>query len=171
MTILLNESVMNKNMIMPQPVYESLEHDDNRKMQYENDSTIAEKGLIAIAKDGSNGSLSFQCCDDGFCLLLDCSDGETEAISRLFSWNQIAQFLIAMDPGIFSTQNKPLPSELSETLISLGFNTPDLCDQLSEEDDKGAHLLRLTIKEHLARILNSLKKAASYLGYKEGETL
>jgi hypothetical protein len=80
-------------------------------------STVSDKRLKA--------ALSFQVQEDGFRLNLQCTDGVSTATSELFTWNRIAQILIAAKPDMFGDLDEPWHQCFPDTLIQLGYAVPD----------------------------------------------
>jgi hypothetical protein len=74
---------------------------------------------------GHKAALSFQVSDDGFRLSLQCADGVSYATSELFTWNHIAQLLIAANPDMFGALDEPLHHVFAEALTCFGFYIPD----------------------------------------------
>jgi len=76
------------------------------------------------AMDGYKATLTFQVSNDGFRLYLQCADGISWATSELFTWNRVAQLLIAANPDMFGDLNEPLHQCFPDALVSLGFVVP-----------------------------------------------
>jgi len=70
-------------------------------------------------------ALSVHCSEHGFYFNLQCSDGISWANSRLFSWQQIAQLLIAAASDIFGALDKPLHQVFPQNLVLLGYHIPN----------------------------------------------
>ena len=77
-----------------------------------------------FAIDDYKAAIGFLVSDDGFRLYLQCADGISWATSELFTWNRIAQLLIAGNPDLFGDLNEPLHQCFPEALVSLGFVVP-----------------------------------------------
>jgi len=69
--------------------------------------------------------LKVQCSGKGFYFILQCFDGISVAYSQLFTWEQIAQLLIAADPGMFGVLDEPLHQVFPRNLKLLGYNSPN----------------------------------------------
>jgi len=70
---------------------------------------------------------------EGFCLVLDCGDGISEATSRFFTWRQLAQMLIAMDPDMFGVLSEPLHQVFPQALSRLGYHVPNWRESQTED--------------------------------------
>jgi hypothetical protein len=128
---ILSAAVIGKNLTMPapHPEFSDNEEDITQADQYEV-RVIHQAGTIkSINPDtddnGHKAALSFQVSDDGFRLSLQCPDGVSYATSEVFTWNRVAQLLIAANPDIFGSIAEPLYYVFPETLVSLGYNVPD----------------------------------------------
>ena len=67
--------------------------------------------------------------DGGFRLSLQCANDVSYATSELFTWNRIAQLLIAADPNMFGVLDEPLHYAFLGALVSLGYNVPGWLEQ------------------------------------------
>jgi len=82
--------------------------------------------ISQVSYDGQiEATLLARCSEEGFRLILQCSDGISEATSQLFTWEQIAQILIAADPNIFGTLDEPLHQVFPQNLKCLGYSIPN----------------------------------------------
>ena len=120
-SIILTEAVIAKGFTSPKPVegdVTAVEIEDN-----DADEEIPEDELEDDEEEKSDGMMA-ETSIEGFCLVLRCRDGISKAKSRLFTWTQIAQLLIAADPDMFGVLDEPLHRVFPETLERLGFNVP-----------------------------------------------
>jgi len=130
-SVILSEALIGKNLTMPVPSSEfsDKEEDSTQADQYEV-RVIHQAGTIKSTNpdadyNGHKATLSFQVSDDGFRLSLQCPDAVSYATSEVFTWNRIAQLLIAANPDIFGSIAEPLHYVFPETLVSLGYHVPD----------------------------------------------
>ena len=108
------------------------------------------------SEDGDGAAaLLVHCYEEGFCLGLRCPDGMSAATSQLFTWQQIAQLLIAVNPDIFGIISEPLHQVFPQTLERLGYNVPNW----ETSDNKGA-----SYDFHLASIEHELREEKEMAG-------
>jgi len=85
-------------------------------------------------EEGNSGaSLIIRHSRQGFCIVLDCGDGVSKATSRFFTWKQIAQMLIAMDPDMFGVLSEPLHQVFPQALSRLGYHVPNWRESQTED--------------------------------------
>jgi hypothetical protein len=78
-----------------------------------------------VVNEFNKATLSVHCSEQGFSFKLQCSDGKSWANSQMFTWQQIAQLLIAADPDMFGDLDEPWHQCFLDTLVQLGYNVPD----------------------------------------------
>jgi hypothetical protein len=129
---LLTEAVINKKLIISICTPELLKDKEEYTLPEDQSAVgdINQTGTIKLINLDSNhnghiAALSFQVLDDGFRLSLQCADGVSYSVSELFTWNRIAQLLIAANPDMFGALSEPLHHVFPESLITLGYNIPD----------------------------------------------
>jgi hypothetical protein len=127
---LLTEAVINKKLITPEisPKHDDVEEESCLDQQEETE--VIQAGTIMSVDTDSDGprykaNLSFEVSGDGFRLRLQCTDGISYAASEFFTWNRIAQILIAAKPDMFGDLDEPWHQCFPETLTQLGYNVPD----------------------------------------------
>jgi len=129
---LLTEAVVAKNIANPAPISELTnagnivtvpddESAENEVIQAGNINSINSD----TDRNGYKAALGFEVAEDGFRLRLQCTDGISWAASELFTWNRIAQILIAANPDIFGDNKEVWHQCFPETLVTLGYNVPD----------------------------------------------
>lgn len=79
-------------------------------------------------EDKPRERLVIQYSSKGFRLVLNCGDGISKATSQFFTWKQIVQMLIAMDPDMFGVLNEPLHQVFPRALERLGYRVPNWKD-------------------------------------------
>jgi hypothetical protein len=70
-------------------------------------------------------TLKVHCSERGFYFNLQCADGISWANGPLFSWQQIAQLLIAAAPDMFGALDEPLHQVFPQNLRLLGYHVPN----------------------------------------------
>jgi predicted ATPase len=78
-----------------------------------------------VINELNKATLSVHCSEQGFNFKLQCSDGKSWANSQLFTWQQIVQLLIAVNPDMFGILDEPLHQVYPKTIQSLGYNIPN----------------------------------------------
>ncbi len=128
---ILSEDVIDKKLTMPAPSPGFLDQEEDTTQADQCEvRVIRQVGTIKSINPDTEDSahkaaLNFQLLEDGFRLSLQCPDGVSYATSEVFTWNRIAQLLIAATPDIFGSIAEPLHCVFPETLVSLGYNVPD----------------------------------------------
>lgn len=111
---------------------QAITSDPSLMMPLEQDSGIVEYDDEISSNEDEEGkpraSLSIRHSSKGFCLELYCGDGISEATSRFFTWRQLAQMLIAMDPDMFGVLDEPLHQVFPRALSRLGYHVPNWKD-------------------------------------------
>lgn len=123
---LLTEAVIDKKLTMPEVAFDLTDIEEEFTGQRE-DSEVIQAGVISVDSDsnGHKAALSFEVAEDGFRLRLQCTDGISYSTSELFTWNRIAQLLIAAKPDMFGDLDEPWHQCFPDTLIQLGYTVPD----------------------------------------------
>lgn len=130
-SVLLTEAVISGKLVIPQPATEAKEEKfskvANEAMLSSLNDHMKPKILISLISDDGKreGALEVHCSQKGFYLTLRCPDGIASASSELFTWKQIAQLLIAADPGMFGRLDEPLHQIFPQTLNRLGYSVPN----------------------------------------------
>ena len=132
-TAILTEAVIGKKLITPALSLDDIDFEGNVRLPKDQseETEITQAGAVKSSTHPNaesmehKASLSFQVSGDGFRLGLECTDGLSYATSELFTWNRIAQLLIAANPNIFGDVGEPWHYCFPETLVSLGYNVPD----------------------------------------------
>jgi len=70
-------------------------------------------------------TLDVHCSERGIVFDLHCSDGVSRAPSPLYTWEQIFQMYIAIDPNMFGDLSEPLHQVFPENLELLGYSIPN----------------------------------------------
>ena len=138
-SVLLSEAVIAEKLVMPQPANEA--NQIKQSKQWDESGFSATDGrmkldiLVSSISDNGKGegALEVHCSQKGFCLTLKCPDGISKATSQMFTWKQIAQLLIAADPGIFGRLDEPLHQIFPQTLTKLGYGVPNWKDAISSK--------------------------------------
>ncbi|MFC2003687.1 hypothetical protein ACFLV4_07100, partial [Chloroflexota bacterium] len=82
--------------------------------------------LVSKSKtEKGQAALDVHCSERGIVFDLHCSDGVSWAPSTLFTWEQIFQIFIAIDPNMFGDLNEPLHQVFPENLELLGYSIPN----------------------------------------------
>jgi hypothetical protein len=132
-SVLLSQAVMAEKLIMPQPTNEATEErvsngtHTHKGVSSSANSSMKVDILVSSISDNEKGegALEVHCLQKGFYLTLRCPDGIARATSQLFTWKQIAQLLIAADPGMFGRLDEPLHQIFPQTLTELGYGVPN----------------------------------------------
>lgn len=130
-SVLLSEAVIAEKLVMPQPANEA--HQIKQSKQWNEAEFSTTDGrmkldiLVSSISDNGKGegALEVHCLQKGFFLTLQCTDGIARARSQVFTWKQIAQLLIATDPGMFGCLDEPLHQIFPQTLSKLGYSVPN----------------------------------------------
>lgn len=117
--VLLSQAITRDSSLMMPPPHKSRGEDDEGEEEYE-DEFICSEG----DDDEPAGRLAIRYSRKGFLLALDCGDGVSKATSQFFSWKQIIQMLIAMDPDMFGVISEPLHRVFPRALSCLGYHVP-----------------------------------------------
>ena len=108
---------------------QAITSDPSLMMPLEQDSGILEydDDISSIEEEEGKprASLSIRHSSKGFWLELYCGDGISEATSHFFTWRQLAQMLIAMDPDMFGVLDEPLHQVFPQALSRLGYHVPN----------------------------------------------
>ena len=85
---------------------------------------------LEITVSGSNdrvgkSALNVRCSKRGFQFELHCSDGFSWAVSPIYTWQQIFQMSIAMDPNMFGDLSEPLHRVFPKNLKMMGYYIPN----------------------------------------------
>jgi hypothetical protein len=121
-SVLLSKAITSDSMLM-MPREQESEEDDIEEIEEDNEITSSEN-----EEDKPQGKLGIRYSKKGFRLALDCGDGISKATSQFFTWRQIAQMLIAVDPNIFGILSEPLHQVFPRALTRLGYHVPDWRD-------------------------------------------
>lgn len=129
-SVLLSQAVIADKLVMPLPSNEAhiKQSKQGDKASFSaTDSCMKLHVLVnSISDNGKEeGALEVHCSPRGFSLTLQCPDGISKATSQLFTWRQIAQLLIAADPGMFGQLDEPLHQIFPVTLSQLGYRVPN----------------------------------------------
>jgi hypothetical protein len=128
-SILLSEAVINKGLVTPTTIPEEVgvSGTTTEETMHSRDNRIKSDFLIKLMSDERAGQvmLRVHCSEQGFRFTLQCSDSISWANSQLFTWNQIAQLLIAANPDMFGVLDEPLHQVFPRTLTSLGYTVPN----------------------------------------------
>jgi hypothetical protein len=130
-SVLLAEAAIGEKLTVPPAATEATEEEGSKGS---NEAVLSSANrcmkpdiLISfISEDGrGEGALEAHCSQKGFYLTLHCPDGIGWARSQVFTWKQIAQLLIAADPGMFGRLDEPLHQIFPHTLSKLGYSVPN----------------------------------------------
>jgi hypothetical protein len=130
-SVLLSQAVIAEKLIMPEPANEAREPKQSEQWNESGFSTTDGRMkldiIVSSISDNGNGegALEVHCLQKGFFLTLRCTDGIARARSQVFTWKQIAQLLIATDPGMFGRLDEPLHQIFPQTLSKLGYSIPN----------------------------------------------
>jgi tetratricopeptide (TPR) repeat protein len=132
-SVLLSQSIIG-DLTLTIPAVE--EREDNDVVEIDEDA-MEKVNCIERELEDSAASLIIRHSSKGFCLVLDCGDGISRATSRLFTWRQIAQMLIAADPDMFGVLDEPLHQVFPRALKRLGYHVPDWRELQAENNLNG----------------------------------
>ena len=128
-SVFLTEAVLNKKLTMPTALFEETEGKRTKTISETMDSQEGDILVNLTSDEKGQGMLKVHCSKRGFYLTLRCPDGISWANSQLFTWQQIAQLLIAADPDMFGVLDEPLHQVFPQTLASFGYSVPNWREQ------------------------------------------
>ena len=114
-SLMLSEAIVaDKHLMMPKrEVPQEVEDEDEKDIIISDDEEKDTRAKLVVRSSSK-----------GFDLALDCGDGVSTANSQFFTWRQIVQMLISVDPDMFGVFDEPLHHVFSEALERLGLHVP-----------------------------------------------
>jgi hypothetical protein len=88
-------------------------------------SSSLDVSISSSETENGKATLDVHCSERGVVFDLRCSDGISWAPSPLYTWEQIFQMHIAMDPNMFGDLSEPLHHVFPENLELLGYCIPN----------------------------------------------